>query len=111
MDTATVAGLVATTPRYVETIDGKRILSFRLACPQKGYDRDTGERVTKDTNWYTVLCFDDLASDSADRVGKGNRIVVVGNLMKVTDWSADSPSGTSVEIHAHTLGNLGKNIS
>lgn len=110
MDTATVAGLVATTPRYVETTDGKRILSFRLACPQKGYERDTGEWVTKDTNWYTVLCFDDVASDSADRVGKGNWIVVVGNL-KATDWSADNRSGNSVEIHAHTLGNLGKNIS
>lgn len=92
MTSYTVQGLVATTPRNLVTTEGLPITSFRLAV-QEG----------KETNWFTVTAFKQLAINSATSISKGDRVVVSGSL-RVRDWDNGERAGTSVEIEAVTIG-------
>jgi single-strand DNA-binding protein len=92
MSELTIHGLVATTPRHVVTQEGLPITSFRIAC-------ESGDS----TNWYTVTSFKQVAVNVATSVGKGDRVVVVGEI-RVRDWDNGERAGTSVEIEASHIG-------
>lgn len=102
-DTIFVTGLVATTPRHLVTSDGLAITSFRLASSQRRFDRASSRWVDGDTNWYTVSTFRGLASNTAESVQKGDRVMVQGRL-RIRDWENTDRSGTTVEIEADSLG-------
>lgn len=99
----TTTGLVATTPRYLKTIEGTDICSFRLASGYKRFDRTKMDWVEGETNWLTITAFGTLAINVASSIGKGDRIVVSGTL-RVRDWDNGTNSGTSVEVEADTIG-------
>ena len=102
-ETITVTGLVATTPRHLITADGLPITSFRVASSKRTFDRATMEWKDGDTNWFTVTTFKKLATNVAESVNKGDRLVITGTL-KVRDWDNGERSGTSVEIEADSVG-------
>ena len=103
METTTLKGLVATTPRHLITQDGLPITSFRLACATRRFDRSTNNWVDGETNWYTITAFKDLAINVAQSVSKGDRVFVEGRL-RVRDWDNGERAGTSVEIESNALG-------
>jgi single-strand DNA-binding protein len=98
-----IAGLVATTPRHLQTADGLDIVSFRLASSSRTYDRAKGRWVDSNTNWYTITGFRTLATTTSESVGKGDRVIVIGTI-RVRDWDNGDRSGTSVEIEADAIG-------
>lgn len=98
----TVRGLIATTPRIIETEDGRTITTFRFAAPSTKLDPSTGTYVTDITNWFTVTTFGRLAINAGESLSKGDRVIVYGEL-KLRDWDNGERSGTSVEIHAITV--------
>lgn len=102
-DTIAVGGIVATDLRSVNTRDGLSIVSFRLASPQRRFDRGKRQWVDADTNWYTVTCFRQLAEHVADSVRKGERVNVRGRL-RIREWSSGERTGTTVEIEAESVG-------
>ena len=93
-DTTTVVGLVATTPRHIVTSDNQSITSFRLYSSQDG--GDTG-------NWYTVMSFGDLAINAAHSIQKGQRVIVVANLV-IREWDSGDCQSTSIELNPITMG-------
>lgn len=97
------SGLVATTPRHIQTFEGLDITSFRLAETITKLDKKTGNEEYDYTNWYTITCFDQLAINAADSIQKGHRVSVVG-LLKIRDWDNGERAGTSVEVEAHAIG-------
>jgi single-strand DNA-binding protein len=99
----TTTGLVATTPRYIKTMDGTDICSFRLASSTKTFDRKKMEWIDAETNWLTITSFGTLAINAVSSISKGDRIIVSGTL-RVRDWDNGERSGTSVEVEADTLG-------
>jgi single-strand DNA-binding protein len=101
--TYTTTGLVATTPRYLKTMDGLDICSFRLASATKIFDRKKMEWVEGETNWLTITSFGTLAINVASSISKGDRVVISGTL-RVRDWDNGTTAGTSVEIEADTIG-------
>jgi single-strand DNA-binding protein len=101
--TYTTTGLVATTPRYIKTMDGTDICSFRLASSSKRFDRKKMEWIDAETNWLTITSFGTLAINAVSSISKGDRIIVSGTL-RVRDWDNGERSGTSVEVEADTLG-------
>ena len=103
MNTVTAAGIVATTPRHVQTDEGLDITSFRLASNRRRYDDELQQWVDVDTNWYTVVAFRALAANAEKSLRKGDRVVVSGRV-RISDWEHDSGSGTSVEVEADALG-------
>lgn len=103
MDTTSVTGIIATTPRHVVTDEGLAITSFRLASSQRRFDTGQQQWVDADTNWYTVVAFRQLAHNAQESLHKGDRVVARGKL-KVRNWQTDDNSGTAVEIEADSLG-------
>ena len=99
----TASGLVATTPRHLITQDGLPITSFRLAVSQRRFDRAQNKWIDGDTNWYTVTCLRQLAINSSNSIGKGDRIIAAGAL-RIRDWDNGERNGTSVEIEATSIG-------
>ena len=102
-ETLSVTGLVATTPRHLVTADGLPITSFRLASSQRRFDRNQNKWVERETNWFTVTSFRQLAIKSAGSIHKGDRLVVAGKL-RIRDWDNGERAGTSVEVEADSLG-------
>ena len=102
-DTITIAGLVATTPRHLVTVEGLQITSFRLACSNRRFDRTAMKWVDGDTNWYTITSFKTLAINTASSISKGDRIIVSGDLL-VRDWDNGERTGTSIEVEANFIG-------
>jgi single-strand DNA-binding protein len=102
-DSIMVRGLVATTPRAFTTSDGVTITSFRLATSQRRYDSEKARWVDTNTNWYTVSCKRSLGKNAAASIVKGDRVIVYGDF-KIDDWENTDRSGTTVEIHAETIG-------
>lgn len=102
-ETVSVAGLIATTPRYIVTADNLPIVSFRLASSTRRFDRATNRWVDGETNWYTVTAFNALATNANSSLSKGDRIMLTGKL-RVRDWDNGERTGTSVEIEADAMG-------
>ena len=103
IDTLSVSGIVATTPRHVVTSEGLAITSFRLASTQRRFDKGQAQWVDIDTNWYTVVSFRQLAINANKSLSKGDRVVATGRV-KVRNWQNEEKSGTSIEIEADALG-------
>lgn len=103
MTTTTHTGLVATTPRHVVTSTGLVIASFRLASAQRRYDTASGKWVDEETNWFTVVCFRQLATNVVSSIAKGQRVVLTGRL-RIREWVNGERGGTTVEIEAATVG-------
>lgn len=103
MNTYSITGLVATSPRHLVTQEGLPITSFRLASYDRYYDEAKQAWVESETNWFTVTSFKTLGINVAQSVSKGHRITVSGSL-KIRDWDNGERSGTSVEIIADSIG-------
>ena len=103
METLTVTGLIATTPRHLVTQDGLPITSFRLASSYRKFDRELNKWVDGETNWFTITAFKTLAINMAGSFSKGDRVVISGRL-RVRDWDNGERAGTSVEIEAESAG-------
>jgi single-strand DNA-binding protein len=102
-DTITLNGLVATTPRNIITGDGMSITSFRLATNQRRFDRGRNEWIDGDTNWYTVTTFRTLATNVAQSLNKGERIIVSGRI-RIRDWESDEgQTGISIEVDTDSI--------
>lgn len=103
MTEVAVRGLIATTPRQVQTESGLSVTSFRLASSFRKFDPGSNAWVTADTNWYTVSSFRRLAENAGASLSKGDRVLVLGKI-KIRDWDNGERSGTSVEIDADAIG-------
>lgn len=103
METTTITGLVATTPRHLITLDGLPITSFRLASSNSRFDRASMEWVDGETNWFTITAYRTLAINTATSISKGDRIVVSGGL-RVREWDNGTNTGTSIELEASNIG-------
>lgn len=102
-DTITITGLVATTPRLITTGDGLTISSFRLASTQRRFDKDTEKWIDGETNWFTVTCFRQLATNVGRSINKGERVIVTGTL-RIREWDNGEKVGTTVEVEADAVG-------
>ncbi|GAB3616898.1 single-stranded DNA-binding protein [Okibacterium endophyticum] len=102
-DSITLTGLVATDPQVVTPRDDLEITTFRLASNQRHFDRSTGAWVDRETNWYTVSMYRQLARNAYRSLHKGDRVVVSGRL-RIRRWEKEDRRGTSVEVDADAVG-------
>jgi len=102
-DIITITGIVATTPRHVMTAENLPITSFRLAAPQRRFDRGEQRWIDTETNWYTVTTFRRAAVHAAGSLHKGERVIVTGK-QHIREWKSGERTGTTVDIDADALG-------
>ena len=102
-DNITLTGTVATEPELKTTASGATVLSFRLASPQRKFDKQQNAWTDTGTNWYTITAWSRLAENARESLGKGDRIFVTGRLT-ISEWERNGKNGTSIEVTAETLG-------
>lgn len=100
----TVNGNVATEPMLrIGKNSGRPFLTFRLAQNIQRVDRATGEIKDAATNYMSVSAFGALATNLGCSLAKGMPIIVHGRL-RISDWENEERKGTSVDIHATSVG-------
>lgn len=101
--TMTVAGWVATDPRHVVGPTGTHLTSFRMASTSRYLDRDKGEWVDGQTEWFTVRVFRGASITVKDSIEKGQPVVVQGRF-RTNEWESDSGPRTDLIIDANSVG-------
>jgi len=98
----TIAGNLTSDPELTITTSGAQVANFRVAVTPRVRDGNTWR--DGDTSFYRVTCWRDLATNVTDSLGKGDRVLVVGQL-RMRSW--ETPEGEQrsvVEVTAEEVG-------
>ena len=99
----TLHGWIATDPKLSVCANGSARAAFRLAVPERRFDRATAAWATAATSYYSVVCWRRLAEHAASSLCRGDPALVVGRL-RVVEWAKEGRQGTAVEVEAVSLG-------
>nr|WP_274635693.1 single-stranded DNA-binding protein [Microbacterium bovistercoris] len=102
-DTITITGNLAADPEQRLIGNGTTVTSFRVASSQRHRDKDSGNWVETEPNWYQVSAFRGLGAHAFASLHRGERVIVTGRL-KVRRWENEKGKGMSVEIDAEAIG-------
>jgi single-strand DNA-binding protein len=98
----TITGNLTADPELTITTNGAAVANFRVAVTARV--RDGNAWRDGDTSFYRVTCWRDLAEHVTDSLGKGDRVLVVGQL-RMRSW--ETPEGEQrslVEVTADEVG-------
>ena len=98
----TVQGWIGTVPMLRE-VAGVPVLTFRLGCTPRHFNRSTGTWVDSETQWYAVSAWRRLASNAEPSLRQGDPVVVHGRLVADV-WERDGKPQTSFEVVASAVG-------
>ncbi len=96
-----VIGNVGTDPEMRYTPNGNPVTSFRLATGRT-YTTSDGER-RQDTEWFTIVAWNQLAEQCNQFLTKGRRVYVEGRLKSNTWTGQDGQSRFRNEIIANRV--------
>ncbi len=96
-----VIGNVGTDPEMRYTPNGNPVTSFRLATGRT-YTTSDGER-RQDTEWFTIVAWNQLAEQCNQYLTKGRRVYVEGRLKSNTWTGQDGQSRFRNEIIANRV--------
>ena len=94
-------GNVGTDPEMRYTPNGNPVTSFRLATGRT-YTTSDGER-RQDTEWFTVVAWNQLAEQCNQFLIKGRRVYVEGRLKSNTWTAQDGQTRFNNEIIANRV--------
>lgn len=94
-------GNIGTDPEMRYTPNGNPVTSFRLAT-SRTYKASDGER-RQETEWFTVVAWNQLAEHCNQYLTKGKRVYVEGRLKSNTWTGADGQTRFSNEIIANSV--------
>ena len=103
-DQITVVGVIGTDPEHKHSDSGDlTITTFRLASSRRRRNEE-GKWEDLHTNWYTVTCFRNLATNVKASLAKGHRVMVQGRLQIREFQRDDNSNGKHIEILANHIG-------
>jgi single-strand DNA-binding protein len=93
----TVTGKVGQDPELRYTPSGMAVLTFSIA--------DTyGKDEKKKTTWHNITVFNKLAENTANSIGKGSTVIVVGRYEQEEFTKKDGTKGKAVKLIADEVG-------
>jgi single-strand DNA-binding protein len=92
----TLIGAVASGPEFAVCGNGAPRAAFRLAVPERRFDRASALWITARISHYTVICWRTLAEHVGSSLGRGDPIIVTGRQRIV--------EGAGVEVDATAVG-------
>ncbi len=99
---ATIVGNVGRDPELRFTQSGKAFCTFSVAVTERVKQGDDWE--DGDTSWFNIKTWGYVAEDVAERVQKGQRVIVYGRL-KIESWEGqDGVERRDTTITANTVG-------
>jgi single-strand DNA-binding protein len=84
----TITGNLTADPELKFTPNGAAVANFRVAVTARVRDGNTWR--DGDTSFYRVTAWRDLATNLTDSLGKGDRVVILGQL-RMRSW--ETPEG------------------
>ena len=98
----TIAGNLTADPELKFTSGGAAVANFRVAVTSRVREGETWR--DGDTAFYRITAWRDLATNLTDSLGKGDRVIVVGQLRQ-RSWETDEGEQRSiVEVTAEEVG-------
>ena len=89
--TITFEGNIAADLEVSFTPSGKQVVRFAVLVNRRRRNPDTGDWEDDEPTRHACTAFGTLGEHSADNLGKGDRVLIVGNV--VTDSWADNNTG------------------
>jgi len=100
----TVVGWLAADPRYVATSTGTSLMSLRVGCTPRRFDRESGQWQDMESTFLTVNCWRGLAENvNASDMKRGDPVIVAGRL-RIREYLKDEQIRFSAVIEATTVG-------
>ncbi len=78
--TVIAVGTLITTPRLRHLPDSTPVASFRIACNDRRFDRESGTWIDRDTFYVTVSCWRRLAENVCASLHSGDPLIVRGRI-------------------------------
>lgn len=105
MDNMAMRGNLVADPTYRVTAGGLHMTKFRIAQNTRRFDRSRGEFVNSDPVYMSVVCWRQLADNTAKSLRKGDSVVVLGRLtMHEYDDPQTGARRQAYEIDAAAVG-------
>ena len=102
-NTVTLIGNITREPELRFTPSGQATSTFGLAVNRRWQNRQTQEW-EEATSFFDVVCWRELAENSAESLEKGSRIIVTGRIEQRSWETPDGERRSKVEIIADELG-------
>ena len=100
----TVVGWLAADPRYIATSTGTPLVSLRVGCTPRRFDRESGQWQDVESSFLTVNCWRALAENvNASELKRGDPVIVTGRL-RIREYLRDEQIRFSAVIDAITIG-------
>lgn len=100
--TVSITGNLTRDPELRFTANGKAVANLGVACNR--LVNKPGEERKEEVSFYDVTCWDSLATNVADALVKGDRVVITGRLQQ-RSWETDEGDKRSkVEVVADEVG-------
>lgn len=100
----TVVGTVITSPIARSNAAGEEFLSFRMASTVRRRNATTGEWRDGSTLYLTVTCRRRLMAGVVQSIGKGDPVIVTGELRTTEYTTRDGIARSSLELSATAVG-------
>ena len=100
----TIIGNVGQAPEgSSKTRDGKSVVNFSVGQSVSAIDRETGAWVKRDTQWFRVACFANLAEKVQLSLRKGDLVLVSGEFRTQKFQSLTGKNRITFEINAREV--------
>lgn len=100
----TVIGFVAAEPHFEVLSSGTSLMSLRIGCTPRRFDRDLGQWRDEDSMFLTVTCWRSLAGNLQEcDLKRGDPVIVTGRL-RIREYVRDGQTRFSAQIEATTVG-------
>lgn len=99
----TIVGNLADDPELRFTASGKPVANFRVGVTEK-FRTDSGEWKERDTSWFAVQCWQQLAEHVAESLNRGSRVIVSGTMRQRSYEDKTGEKRYVWELHADAIG-------
>jgi single-strand DNA-binding protein len=86
------------------TSAGKAVVSISVADTRRRFNKDTNAWEDAGTDWHRVTAWEKKAELYAETINKGDRVVVVGDLVSREYETTSGGKRTAWDIKADTIG-------
>lgn len=99
----TMVGTVINEPQQRKTMEGLKVVNFRVAANERRFDRETGDWKDGERLVVSVACWRKLAHGVAMSLAKGDPVVVTGRLY-TRGYELEGQQRLNVQLDATSVG-------
>jgi single-strand DNA-binding protein len=99
----TITGTLGADPELKFTPSGAAIVNLRVVTDTRFKD-DAGKWQSRDTSWWRVTAWRQLAENTAETLAKGDKVIIVGKIKQREYEANDGEKKSVVEVEATNIG-------